>query len=634
MKAKKEEKIARLEGELEAVLDTAKALEERYAPQLAQVHPDQRQSALNLLHYLALRQRDIRELQEDLSALGLSSLGRAEAHVLATVHAVLHALRSLRGSRRKRKKPPVTFKQGRKRLKRHTNALLGKKLKGSSIRIMVTMPTEAAWDYTLVHDMLAAGMNCARINCAHDGRDRWERVAANVEHARRSTGRACRIFMDLAGPKVRTGPVEAGPRVMKVRPEKDVRGRVVTPALVTLVAEARQPEASLPGGGTVIPVSAPLLEQLAAGDVLWLDDARGSHRELLIRSVSADGVEATCAATTYFETGLALRLLRGEDDEGAKGVVGTLPEVEQAIVLRVGDTLRIHKDPRLGGPARRGEPGEPGDPAHISCTLPEALDDVMPGESVLLDDGKIGGVVREAGADGIAMEVLYAKPGGTRLGGGKGINFPESRLRIPALTPKDREDLESVVRLADGVNASFINHPDDVEDLLDALEALGGHDLGLILKIETLQGFQNLPGILLAAMEWPAVGVMIARGDLAVEVGFRHLAQVQEEILWVCEAAHVPVVWATQVLEGLAKKGQATRSEVSDVAMAERAECVLLNKGPYITEAIEALDRIMKSMQAYQRKKATLLPALTLEEPDPEEVGRSVGTRQGRLWPR
>jgi pyruvate kinase len=90
------------------------------------------------------------------------------------------------------------------------------------------------------------------------------------------------------------------------------------------------------------------------------------------------------------------------------------------------------------------------------------------------------------------------------------------------------------------------------------------------------------------------------------------------------------VVWATQVLDRLAKKGLPTRSEISDVVMAERAECVMLNKGPFITRTIQTLDGILKSMQAYQQKKATLLPALTLEEPDPDEVGRTVGTRQGR----
>ncbi|NIR41392.1 MAG: hypothetical protein GWO00_15085, partial [Gemmatimonadetes bacterium] len=160
------------------------------------------------------------------------------------------------------------------------------------------------------------------------------------------------------------------------------------------------------------------------------------------------------------------------------------------------------------------------------------------------------------------------------------------------------------------MNVSFINHPDDVEDLLDALESAGGHRLRLVLKIETMMGVRHLPGILLAAMEWPAVGVMIARGDLAAEVGWERLAAVQEEILWLCEAAHVPVVWATEVLNQLAKKGIPTRGEISDVVMAERAECVMLNKGPHITTAIRTLDNILSSVQAYQEKKTALLRTL------------------------
>jgi pyruvate kinase len=141
---------------------------------------------------------------------------------------------------------------------------------------------------------------------------------------------------------------------------------------------------------------------------------------------------------------------------------------------------------------------------------------------------------------------------------------------------------------------------------------------------------RNLPGILLAAMEWPKVGVMIARGDLAVEVGWTELARTQEEILWLCEAAHFPVIWATEVLAKLAKKGVPSRGEISDVVMAERAECVMLNKGPHITTTIETLDAILASMQDYQTKKVSLLPALDLEMPDPEEVGRTIGDRQWR----
>jgi len=107
-----------------------------------------------------------------------------------------------------------------------------------------------------------------------------------------------------------------------------------------------------------------------------------------------------------------------------------------------------------------------------------------------------------------------------------------------------------------------------------------------------------------------AVGVMIARGDLAIECGYQRLAEVQEEILWICEAAHMPVIWATQVLESLAKTGVPSRAEVTDAAMGERAECVMLNKGPYIVTAVRILDDILRRMQSHQEKKRSMLRKL------------------------
>ena len=103
---------------------------------------------------------------------------------------------------------------------------------------------------------------------------------------------------------------------------------------------------------------------------------------------------------------------------------------------------------------------------------------------------------------------------------------------------------------------------------------------------------------------------MIARGDLAVEAGFERLAELQEEILWLCQAAHLPVVWATQVLDSLAKEGLPTRAEVTDAAMSERAECVMLNKGPFVVEAVRTLDDILGRMESHQHKKTPTLRAL------------------------
>jgi pyruvate kinase len=95
-----------------------------------------------------------------------------------------------------------------------------------------------------------------------------------------------------------------------------------------------------------------------------------------------------------------------------------------------------------------------------------------------------------------------------------------------------------------------------------------------------------------------------------VECGFERLAEVQEEILWICEAAHIPVVWATQVLESLAKQGQPSRAEITDAAMSERAECVMLNKGPHVLEAVDLLERILRRMEAHQHKKRALMRRL------------------------
>jgi pyruvate kinase len=630
---KRDAKLVRVAGELESILAGARAFERRYAKQLEQLHPDQERSGLNLLHYLALRQRDVRELQDDLATLGLSSLGRAEAHVLATVCAALEAVHHLRGRKPHCPKPPVSFKRGRKLLRRHTNELLGKKLKGSSIRIMVTLPTDAADDYAMVRDMLAAGMNCARVNCSQDGPEEWERMIANVARARRATGRGCSVFMDLAGPKLRIGALVPGPSILRIKPEEDVRGRVLTPACVQLVPEGNAGVGELERRfteGPTVPISAELHAALAPGHRLGLVDTRGVRTELRIEGVKGPSARALCPESVYLEGGLELALEGGPGATSRTGVVGALPGLRPEIRLRVGDTLVVHKDPRPGEPARPGKPGQPPVPAHVPCDLPEVFDRVEVGQPLLLDDGKIAGVIREVERDRITVEITRAKPGGTKLRAHKGLNLPETSLGLFGLTDKDREDLRFVASHADGVNVSFVNHPDDVEDLLDEMESVGGEHLGLILKIETRLGFRHLPGILLAAMEWPRVGVMIARGDLAVEGGWTHLAQIQEEILCVCEAAHVPVVWATQVLDRLAKQGLPTRSEISDVMMAERAECVMLNKGPYITRAIRTLDSILKSMQDYQRKKSTLLPALMLEQPDPAEVGRAVGDRQGR----
>jgi pyruvate kinase len=235
---------------------------------------------------------------------------------------------------------------------------------------------------------------------------------------------------------------------------------------------------------------------------------------------------------------------------------------------------------------------------------------VRPGERVWFDDGRIGGVIRHVQRDEVHVEITIAHERGEKLAADKGINLPDSKLELDALTVKDLEDLHFVARHADMVGLSFVRRVSDIGQLHDHLVRLDATELGIVLKIENRTAFEHLPDLLLAGMRGPRLGVMIARGDLAVEMGWERLAEVQEEILWLAEAAHVPVIWATQVLETLTKTGQPSRAEITDAAMGERAECVMLNKGPHILEAIEALDDILSRMQAHQHKKRSMLRRL------------------------
>lgn len=105
---------------------------------------------------------------------------------------------------------------------------------------------------------------------------------------------------------------------------------------------------------------------------------------------------------------------------------------------------------------------------------------------------------------------------------------------------------------------------------------------------------------------------MVALGDLGVELGFERMAEVQEQLLWLCEAAHMPVIWATQVLESLAKSGSPSSAEVTDAAMAVRAECVMLNKGPFIDRALVFLNDVLTRMRNHQNKKTAMNRRLSI----------------------
>jgi pyruvate kinase len=579
--------------------------------ELAGVSPDYRESARNLVHYLTLRSDDLRPIQAKLSWLGLSSLGQSESHVLANVDKVLGLLHRLSGQNWEDKsaEEPAGSVRSRYLMEHHTKRLLGVKPTGRPVHIMVTLPSDAASDFSVVRQLVDAGMDVARINCAHDGAQEWVAMIENVRHAAKSLQRDVRILMDLGGPKIRTGEVAPGPAVLKLRPQRDQYGRVFRPARVGIVPNGCAHV--LQGVDAAIGVTPDWLERIKVGSQVDFSDARGAKRHFLITQCDEFGAIGESLQTAYLTPETVLTIHGVDKKKKSSTLACQIESPSGYLNLQQGDVLRLTNSGVGHAAVVEDDTGDSiAASAQISCTLPQIINQARVGERIWFDDGRIGGVIQRVLPDCLEIAITQAREGGEKLVGDKGINLPDSALDLPSLTDKDIDDLAVVAKYADMVGLSFVQHASDVHLLRQHLHRLGRDDIGIVLKIETIQGFENLPELMLAAMAGPSAGVMIARGDLAVECGYERLAEVQEEILWCAESAHMPVIWATQVLETLAKTGIPSRAEISDAGLGVRAECVMLNKGPYITDAIHTLDDILRRMGGHQAKKRPLLRAL------------------------
>ena len=574
--------------------------------------PDAQCSCDNLLAYLALREHDLQDLQLELAERGLSSLGRLESSVLHSLRKVIAHV-GIESTDTPLMVPD--FAQAQSILSRRSALLLGRPRPHHHTRIMVTLDPDVVRQPELLEQLLLKGMDIARVNCAHDTSHEWAMIITAVRDAEerlasrgQAIGRSCRVFMDLAGPKVRTGPLTLSTRPLKLTVEKDAYGRPSRILEGFLDAEALQSQrVRSPGGPSSFVIALPgqsSLANLVLGEGLQFTDTRGRRRAFrVLGHVSPTKVRVGLERTAYLEEAMELVTPGGESFR-----IGPIMSQPMDIRVQAGDRLVLYREPaRLGHEARGGQP------AGISCTLPAVLEMVKPGHRVCIDDGKITTIVRNLHPGHLELEVVAPHDVPVRIRSERGLNFPDSPIDVPAFTAQDREDLRFVARHATAVGLSFAHHPQDLLDLRKALEDLGCPDLGIVIKIETREAIHRLAQLLLAGLNLPRFGVMIARGDLAVEVGFEHLALVQEDILCLCDAAHVPVIWATQVLENLAKSGLPARAEITDAATGQRAECVMLNKGRFVLDAVKILADLLSSRERQRIKKRQVFRDITAQ---------------------
>lgn len=595
---------------IEELLDELDSQTLHWYPEISATAPTHFVGARNLVHYTTLRTSDRRGLQGNLESLGATRLSTAEPAVKARLQAAHNVVSALDGRSPQFAEEDVSdaIVGADELLEQHTEALFGAEaLPGDSSYIMVTLPIEAAYDQELVARLVDSGMELARINCAHDGPEVWKRMIDNVRAAGEAAGRYIPISMDLAGPKIRTGRIAPGPAVVRVRVQRDDAGTVIQPCRLWMIpedcelAEAPMAENTLGRPIVSVHVSREFFDALEVGETIRVEDARGKKRKLGVIKKDSEGALAEGEQNIYLQLGAELRT------EKARTAVGSVPQVLQKLRPQTGGKIVLTSadvvcDPQVGGIPK------------ISCTLPEAVRALEVGQQVLFDDGAIAAKVveirevkdTEATAGTVEAELLVTR-GGAKLAEYKGINLPDTELPLPSLTEEDEAALAFVAEHADMAAVSFIRTREDVAYVLEKFRELGADDLGLVLKIETIPAFENLTTILLEGMRHAKFGVMLARGDLAVEMGFARMAEVPGQVMAMVEAAHVPLIIGTQVLESMAKSGLPTRAEITDVAWALRAECIMLNKGPHIPEAIAILREIGVKMDRSQRKNRMLL---------------------------
>ena len=449
--------------------------ESDYASLLEQVHPSQKKSAVNLLHYLVFRSHNMEDLHTVLEDEGYSSLTNAEGHIQHRVLSVLKHFMNVPNP------APCNLSECQTMQEKRVHQLFGNTPGSKESAIMVTLKTAHASDFIMIKKFLRSSMSIARINCAHDNEKDWMNMIKNIRSASEITGLPCKIYMDLAGTKIRT----------RIKGEKKNKIR------------------------------------LEENDEFILTDHENAKSKLPV----------------------------------------------------------------------------------VHTTLPGLAAQLKPEQRVFFDDGLFEAKVLSSNNGEALLEIIRAPTEKPFLKSEKGINLPDSKIPVMALTKEDRKNLSFVLQHADMVGYSFVQN---VTDLMELRKEMKDKKIPVILKIETPEAFYNLPKLLFLAMQDELYGIMIARGDLAVELGFENLGVVQEEITRLCHAAHAPMIWATQVLENLNKKGVPNRAEISDVSLGAAADCIMLNKGDYTVQSIKALKKILQQTSRYHFKNKQVLKPLML----------------------
>ncbi len=576
---------------------------------LGQIDTTQKnQSLQNLEAYLKLRSLDITKLQSELTNLGLSSLGRAQSCVINSINQdifILSQLLNKESTQTDNDLNALNYDDAKKIMLQNAK-VFGKQEESFKTRVMVTLPTEAADSPQLISELIANGASVLRINTAHDNPNVWQIMAKYIKEENEKQDKYTKIYVDLAGPKNRTQKIEKIFTPFRIGSWREPK-KVQLLSLKDPSALTSKGYKDIEGNRiSTLVVSEEFYKEARKAQAISIDDfeREKSQTYLILQEDGKLFIEAD-KKITIFENTTAELVYSNDEKESILSRLYNYELLPEEIRLFKDDKIIIAQKNILGqadfeyqGEIYKGI---------ISCSNKDIFPYVKIDDIIYIDDGKIGCKVLGSNDLGLICQVFLAKENGTVLKEEKGINFPSTDLQIDAITESDKNNFETIVEFADIIGVSFAQTKEDIQILKTLLTQKDKTTTAIAPKIETKTALRNLPEILKELILWENCAIMIARGDLAIEVGFDNLPYIQEEILNICEAAHVPVIYATQILEGQMKNNLPSRAEVTDAAFAQRADCVMLNKGPYVTDTVVILKNILRQMHTLFAKNRQLL---------------------------
>lgn len=584
-----------------SVLDEVIALRDYVAD--AQINPNNcknPKTLVNMHHYLRLRQKDNTHLQESLTKMGLSSLGRSQPHIMHSLELLIEILSKCQNREYAKNQDILSIDEAEEIMSKRAAIFGGeaKPKKRAETKIMLTLPSEAAKNPQMIEEFASAGVGIFRINTAHDSSLEWGIMAAKIAELNQNLHpqNKLKIYVDLAGPKIRTGKIRKVKGELKLDSDKKI---------YITKKDSKDSFVKVPVDAYNIEVSDEFYKKAKKEKEIAISTGDGKSRSLKVVALEKGFI--ICELNKKVKVNENTLISIEKKKKSFAGEILNIPYVTETIRLYEGDYLFLSLEEIEGHAAIVSKGGRVNAPAAIYCTQKEFVMDAKEGDKVFIDDGKIGLKVIQKKQNGLMCQVVQVKPGGETLKEEKGINFPDSKTLVDAITDEDAKNLNSVVEFADILGISFAQSDKDIIALKDLLKAKNKEHVAIVAKIETKLAVQNLPSILEALMYHEYSGIMLARGDLAIEVEFENMSYLQEEILDLCEAAHTPVIFATQVLENQMKNNLPSRAEITDAAFAQRADCVMLNKGAFALNTIKKLEFILARMHTIFKKNRLLL---------------------------